>query len=103
MLRIMQSSNEKQAKSYYTSGLTKDDYYTEGQERAGNWHGRGAELLGLAGEVEKDDFFSLCENRKPRTGGSLTAMTIDGRRVGYDFVFDVPKSVSIVQDRKSVV
>jgi len=96
MLRIMQSSNEKQAKSYYTSGLTKDDYYTEGQERAGNWHGRGAELLGLAGEVEKDDFFSLCENRKPRTGGSLTAMTIDGRRVGYDFVFDVPKSVSIV-------
>jgi len=95
MLRIVQSTNAQQAKSYYTN-LTRDDYYMDGQERAGNWHGRGGELLGLSGEIKKDDFFRLCENSRPRTGKPLTANTVDGRRVGYDFVFDVPKSVSVI-------
>jgi len=96
MLRIVQSSSERQAKSYFSSGLSQDDYYMEGQERAGQWHGRSAELLGLAGSVEQEAFHRLCENRRPRSGEPLTAMTIEGRRVGYDFVFDVPKGVSVI-------
>ena len=43
MLRITQSKSAQQAKSYYVSGLSREDYYSEGQEIAGNWQGKGAE------------------------------------------------------------
>ena len=94
MLRITQSKSAQQAKSYYVSGLSREDYYSEGQEIAGNWQGKGAERLGLAGTVDQEAFYALSENRDPDTGARLTARTKDDRTVGYDFNFHVPKSVS---------
>ncbi len=94
MLRITQSKSAEQAKSYYVDGLSREDYYREGQELAGRWQGRGAELLGLEGEVTSDGFFDLSENRDPATGERLTPRTKDNRTVGYDFNFHAPKSVS---------
>jgi conjugative relaxase-like TrwC/TraI family protein len=96
MLRITQSKSADQAKSYYLDGLSREDYYTEGQELAGNWNGRGAELLGLDGKVGQDAFFDLCENRDPATGARLTPRTKEERTVGYDFNFHAPKSVSAI-------
>lgn len=96
MLRIIQNSHVSGAKSYYTEALSRDDYYSEGQEIVGHWGGRGAERLGLGGRVTKEAFDSLCENKNPATGRTLTARTKEGRRVGYDFNFHAPKSVSIV-------
>ena len=99
MFRITQSKSADQAKSYYTKSLGREDYglgdyYTDGQEIAGNWQGRGAELLGVSGKVDQAAFFDLSENRAPATGERLTARTKNDRTVGHDFNFHVPKSVS---------
>src|SRR6187402_3971487 len=96
MLRIVQSKSAEQAKGYYVQGLSRDDYYTEGQERKGVWHGRGAELLGLEGEVGSNAFYDLCENRDPASGAQLTLRTKDERTVGYDVNFHAPKSLSVL-------
>ena len=71
------------------------DYYLEGQEEPALWHGKGAELLGLKGPVDYPDFEKLCDNINPQTGKQLTAKHIANRRVGYDFTYSVPKSVSL--------
>jgi conjugative relaxase-like TrwC/TraI family protein len=92
MLRITQQSSADGAKQYYSSA----DYYGEGQERVGRWGGEGAKLLGLEEEVDPSAFNHLCENRHPQTGEHLTARTRDDRTVGYDFMFAVPKSVSLL-------
>jgi len=92
MLRVIQNSQPGGAKSYYSTS----DYYSEGQELVGMWRGQGAAWLGLEGEVQKADWDALCDNRDPRTGKVLTARQKEGRRVGYDFNFHVPKSVSVL-------
>ncbi len=92
MLRITQNSSAGQAKSYYSTS----DYYTEGQELAGIWRGAGATRLGLAGKVDRAQWDALCDNRDPATGKPLTVRRKGDRTIGYDFTFDVPKSVSLV-------
>ena len=96
MLRITPSTSAAGAKAYYTQALCHQDYYTEGQEIAGHWHGRVAELMQLAGEVKREQFGLLCDNRHPVTGEQLTPRTKSNRRVGYDFTFNAPKSVSVL-------
>ncbi|QJW95417.1 MobF family relaxase [Frigoriglobus tundricola] len=98
MLRIHQSASAGQAKQYYTQALDRTDYYTREGEQPGLWFGRGAARLGLAGEVERDDFFALLDNRQPGTGQRLTARDKgDARRPGWDLVFSPPKSVSVLR------
>src|SRR6202795_1369906 len=92
MIRITQQDSAKAAKSYYTTA----DYYSEGQEIVGLWGGKGASRLGLEGTVDKFSFERLCDNLDPRTGEPLTVRTRSERRVGYDFTFSVPKSVSLL-------
>jgi conjugative relaxase-like TrwC/TraI family protein len=92
MLRIIQNSTPAGAKSYYSTA----DYYTEGHELVGSWRGKGAARLGLHGEIKKPDWDALCDNTHPITGCSLTARQREGRRVGFDFNFHVPKSVSLL-------
>src|SRR5581483_5411427 len=87
-------SNAKAAKDYYTQHLAPGDYYAaETQELKGVWHGRGAERLGLSGEVQREDYFALCDNVNPKTGEQLTPRTKDGRRVMFDLTLDAPKDV----------
>lgn len=92
MLRVTQSSSAARAKSYYSTA----DYYTEGQELVGHWRGRGAARLKLSGVINRADWDLLCENRQPETGEPLTARRKSERRVGYDFNFHCPKSVSLL-------
>jgi len=101
MLRIIQSKSVEQAQSYYTLGLKQErlgqgEYYVPEQELQGQWKGLGAERLGLHGAIDPKAFDALCENRHPQTGQSLTPRTRKERRVGYDFNFHCPKSVSVV-------
>lgn len=96
MLRINQLTSAEGAKQYYTQALSREDYYIQGQEIVGQWHGRGATLLRLSGDVDRDRFFALADNLRPDTGATLTVRQKDGRRVGYDFTFSAPKSVSIL-------
>ena len=92
MLRITQNNSPDRAKSYYSTS----DYYSEGQELVGVWKGKGAARLGLSGQVGREDWDALCDNRHPANGETLTPRTKRERRVGYDFNFHVPKSVSIL-------
>jgi conjugative relaxase-like TrwC/TraI family protein len=94
MLRMIKNSDAKQAKRYY---LSKAEYYAGGkQELPGRWGGKGANRLGLEGDVAQLDFNALCMNRDPATGERLTLRDKSGRTVGYDLNFHVPKSVSIL-------
>ncbi len=99
MLRIVASVSAGQAKQYYTQGLSREDYYSEGQEVIGQWQGLGAERLGLHGRVDQRSFDALADNLKPRSDESLTPRTKENRRVGYDFNFHCPKSVSVVYEQ----
>src|SRR5258708_6236378 len=92
MIRITQQDSAGAAKTYYATA----DYYSEGQEIVGSWGGKGASQLGLEGTVDKFSFERLCDNLDPRTGKPLTVRTRSERRVGFDFTFSVPKSVSLL-------
>jgi ATP-dependent exoDNAse (exonuclease V) alpha subunit len=94
MLRITQSESTQAAKSYFNQSLSRGDYYQDGLEISGHWGGRAAEMLGLSGELQKEHFDALLENRRP-DGSRLSARDCPTRRPGYDFTFDVPKSVSL--------
>ncbi|MCA9217295.1 MAG: relaxase domain-containing protein, partial [Planctomycetales bacterium] len=71
------------------------DYYDAGPEFAGRWLGRGAELLGLEGEVDSKQFMRLLDNRHPFTNKKLSERDRGNRRNGWDITFSAPKSVSI--------
>jgi len=98
--------NLRNAKRYFGEHLSVGDYYQEGQKIGGEWFGRGAEKLGLKGQVLANDFLALCENHLPQTGQTLTqrqrqvrkdeGREAAARRVFYDFTFSPPKSVSIL-------
>jgi conjugative relaxase-like TrwC/TraI family protein len=102
MLRITQSTSSAGAKKYFDEALTKADYYLSDQDVIPSaWGGKGAEMLGLSGEVaqkavSQKDFHALCDNLNPATGGKLTPRTDKHRTVGYDFTFSVPKGVSVL-------
>jgi conjugative relaxase-like TrwC/TraI family protein len=91
MLRIHPIGNAQQAKSYYTAS----DYFLD---TPGVWIGKGAELLGLKGRCEQNDFNNLCDNKHPATGEKLTVLMRDRRRTGWDFNFNATKSVSIARE-----
>jgi conjugative relaxase-like TrwC/TraI family protein len=92
MLRIIQNTSAQGASSYFAAS----DYYTQDQELPGIWRGESARLLGLSGTIDKAQWEALCHNRDPRTGLTLTARRKSERRVGWDFNFHVPKSVSLL-------
>ena len=92
---------------YAARYLAQSDYYAEGQRVVGQWKGRGAELLGLSGAVETEDFESVRQGLAPRTGDflrqrhSADRMAADGSTLAqgrhlYDFTISAPKSISIM-------
>src|SRR5262249_28007887 len=98
MLRITPSTSAKGAKEYFTQSLTRSDYYIDGQEVMGRWGGKGGEMLGLAGEGDAQSYSALIDNRDPQSGEQLTARNKENGRVGFDFTFSAPKSVSVLYE-----
>jgi conjugative relaxase-like TrwC/TraI family protein len=106
MLTIRAMSN---GEGYAGRHLQKNDYYSEGEKITGEWKGRGAELLGLAGEVDLAAFEALREGRNPADGEQLRqrksadrkaqdgSLQSKGRNL-YDFTFSAPKSVSLMAE-----
>jgi conjugative relaxase-like TrwC/TraI family protein len=91
---------------YAQRHLEHSDYYDEHRRVQGEWHGQGAELLGLRGEVKREQFEAVREGLHPETGEflrprhSADRMGLDGSeqskgRSLYDLTFSAPKSVSI--------
>jgi conjugative relaxase-like TrwC/TraI family protein len=98
MLRVTESKNADAAKQYFGKSMVRSDYYSEGQEIAGLWGGRTAEMFGLSGVVDQESYFALCDNLHPQTGEKLTPRQKANRRAGYDFTFSAPKSVSVLYE-----
>lgn len=100
MLRITMNKSASAAKKYYSEeyyseGKITQDYYSEKDKSIGIWKGKAAASLGLVGEINKNDFASLCDNLNPQTKEQLTERNNAARRVGYDFTFNASKSVSL--------
>jgi TrwC relaxase len=71
MLRITTSHSAEGARKYFDVSLRTSDYYAKD---VGTWGGKGAELLGLKGEVVRKDFVALVNNKWPGANGErLTA------------------------------
>jgi len=92
---------------YSERHLQHSDYYAEGERVTGTWQGLGAELLGLSGEVESDEFEAVRQGLDPKTGEflrqrhSADRIGADGKiqsrgRNLYDFTISAPKSVSVM-------
>lgn len=81
------------AENYYTA---QDNYYFLGHAES-RWLGKGAETLGLTGEVSKEQLREILAGRLP-DGSSLERME-NGKnthRQGHDLTFSAPKSVSVL-------
>ena len=60
---------------YAQRHLEHSDYYDEQHRVRGEWHGRGAELLGLKGEVTRDQFEAVRQGLHPETENSCALVT----------------------------
>lgn len=96
MLRITKLESPEEIRAYYITRKSIEAYYSENQEFNGHWMGKGAELLGLTGYIQDEAFSRLAENLHPQTGTKLTPRMRDDRIPGWDWTFDVPKSVSLL-------
>ena len=92
---------------YAQRHLQQSDYYDQNRTVEGKWCGRGAELLGLKGEVTSEDFEAVRQGLDPQTGEFLRQRYSADRiasngaeqskaRSLYDMTFSAPKSVSVM-------
>jgi conjugative relaxase-like TrwC/TraI family protein len=111
MLTISKPLSAGQARAYHADEFTnaRENYYTEGERIAGEWHGRLAEEWDLKGEVREEHFQRLSEGQHPISGEQLVRhqtareyLNEQGEKVktmehraGWDATFSAPKSVSL--------
>lgn len=92
--KLLTAQDVGRAASYYEDSA--DDYFAK-EGGASQWQGKGAEMLGLSGEVDparlRELFAGQVEAGKP----IARASTRDDQhtRIGIDLTFSAPKSVSI--------
>src|SRR5271170_1952887 len=111
MLTISNPLSASQALAYHAEEFSnaRENYYTQGDQIRGEWHGRLAEQWGLRGEVGEEHFQRLTEGQHPITGEQLVRhkaareyvnehgqkiRTME-HRAGWDATFSAPKSVSL--------
>jgi conjugative relaxase-like TrwC/TraI family protein len=111
MLTISKPLSAGQAQTYHKEEFAnaQENYYSEGDQIRGEWHGKLAKDWGLQGEVREEPFGRLAHGQHPVTGEQLvrhqTAREyVNGRgetvstmehRAGWDATFSAPKSVSL--------
>jgi len=74
------SAKIRNGSTYLENHLSANDYYAQGEGVTGEWVGKGAESLGLSGEVRPEDFEALRVNLRPGTGERLTPRTKEARK-----------------------
>lgn len=92
-------TSSAQAASYYEA----DDYYAEGGLSPSQWQGKGAEALGLWGEVDREQFRDLLEGKVGDQQLGRHAMDSErndklDHRPGWDITLSAPKSVSVMAE-----
>ena len=111
MLTISKPLSAGQARAYHAEEFSnaRENYYTQSEQIAGEWHGKLAEKWGLRGEVQEEHFRRLSEGQHPLTGEQLVRHQVAREyanergekiksmehRAGWDATFSAPKSVSL--------
>jgi len=90
MLSVASVGSAGGAANYFA----KDDYYVgDAPAELSEWGGKGAEALGLSGEVSKEDFEKVLDGKLP-DGTIVNAHA--KRQAGTDLTFSMPKSASLL-------
>jgi conjugative relaxase-like TrwC/TraI family protein len=111
MLTISKPLRAAQVVTYHAEAFSngRENYYTEGAEIQGQWHGRLASAWGLTGEVQADHIARLAAGQHPTSGETLVQrqrsrtytnahgeeVTTKGHRAAWDLTFSAPKSLSL--------
>ncbi len=111
MLTISNPLSASQAQAYHAEEFSnaRENYYTQGDQIRGEWHGWLAEQWGLRGDVCKEHFQRLSEGQHPITSEQLVRhkaareyVNEQGQKIrtmehraGWDATFSAPKSVSL--------
>src|SRR5207302_9718982 len=111
MLTISNPLSASQAQAYHAEEFSnaRENYYSQGDQIRGEWHGRLAGQWGLRGEVREEHFQKLSEGQHPMSGEQLVRhqtareylnrhgreVTSTEHRAGWDATFSAPKSVSL--------
>lgn len=80
---------------YYTE-LAREDYYLEGGEPPGHWHGKGARALGLSGVVDKHELHAVMQGLGPDGHKLVQNAGKPNHQAGLDLTFSADKSVSVL-------
>jgi conjugative relaxase-like TrwC/TraI family protein len=90
----MHSISSVRSSSGAADYFANDNYYSADEHaEAGGWGGEGARALGLEGQVERDAFEGVLNGKLP--DGEMVGQ-VEGRRLGLDLTFSMPKSASIL-------
>src|ERR1700681_3628279 len=111
MLTLSKPLSTGQAQAYHKEQFAnaQENYYSEGDQIRGEWHGKLAEQWGLKGEVNEEHFERLANGQHPITGEQLVrhqtareyvnergeAVSTMEHRAAWDATFSAPKSVSL--------
>src|SRR5580704_4177148 len=111
MLTISKPLSAIQAQTYHAKEFTakEQNYWSQQGAAVGEWQGRLAAAMGLAGAVSEGQFARLSQGQHPETVEQLvrqraayeytdpegkTVKTME-HRAGWDATFSAPKSVSL--------
>jgi conjugative relaxase-like TrwC/TraI family protein len=97
MLRMKPIADAGKAESYYAK--SDGGYYLDSGDLRRVWGGKGADLLGLSGSPDFEQFKRLVHGLDPHSGLQLTAKLIDTRVPGWDVTASVPKGVTTALER----
>jgi conjugative relaxase-like TrwC/TraI family protein len=73
-----------------------EDYYVSGPEAAGRWTGSASAALGLRDDVREAQLRAVLSRHDPRSGAQLEGSVQRARVPGFDLMFSVPKSASVL-------
>lgn len=91
MLSVANVRSASAAASYFAA----DNYYASADaDRSGQWLGKGADLLGLKGQVDTRSFDALLRGELP--DGTTVGNPGQKHRAGTDLTFSLPKSWSLL-------
>ena len=90
--------DQAQARVDHTTSVVSgaEDYYLSGPEAAGRWVGSGAPALELEGAVAESALRAVLSKHDPRSGRLLDGSVARARVPGFDLMFSVPKSASVL-------
>lgn len=84
------------AMDYFSMHMKTGDYLTQSGQSEMVWVGQGSEMLGLHGQVDREEFERLCKGQHPFSGEKLTVRDKGKiRRICFFGQMSAPKDVSI--------